>query len=252
MQYNKKGLKKILILQMRPEDEAASSEYRAFLRVGEIPETSADRIRLEQTPIPEIRLEDYSAIIAGGSPFDVSLNEEQKSATQKQVEEFFDSLFDRVVKDDIPFLGACSGNGLLGRYCGASISGKYSEGIGSALLSVTAEGKKDPLTKGLPDEFYAMVGHKEACDDVPPDAVLLLSSKSCPVQMFRLKNNIYATQFHPEADSNEFKVRIRNYKYAGYFDPAEADELMVKVGEIDTPVPKEILKRFVKKYGEFK
>lgn len=236
---------------MRPEDEAASSEYQAFLRVGEIPESFTDRIRLEQSPIPEINLEDYSAIIAGGSPFDVSLSEEKKSAAQKQVEEFFDNLFDRVVEEDIPFLGACSGNGLLGRYCGASISGKYSEGIGSTLLSVTAEGKKDHLLRGLPNEFLAMVGHKEACDDIPPGSVLLLSSESCPVQMFRLKKNIYATQFHPEADSKEFKVRIRNYKYSGYFDPSEADELMVKMADIDTPVPKEILKRFVKKYGEF-
>ena len=235
---------------MRPEDEAASSEFQAILRAGEITEADTERIRLEKTPIPEIDLKNYSAIIAGGSPFDVSQDEEKKSFAQKQVEEFFENLFDKVFEDDIPFLGACSGNGLLGRYSGASITGKYSEGIGSALVSVTEDGKKDPLLKGLPDQFYAMVGHKEACDDVPPGAVLLVSSNTCPVQMFRIKNNIYATQFHPEADSAEFKLRIRIYKHEGYFDPEEADELTKKIAEIDTPVPKEILRRFIQKYSD--
>ena len=241
-------MKKILILQMRPEDAAANSEFEAFLRVGNIAPEQVDRVRLEQSPIPEIDPENYCAIIAGGSPFDVSLDEEKKSKAQKQVEDFFENLFDKVIRDDIPFLGACSGNGLLGRYCGATISGKYSEGIGSALVTLTKEGNEDPLLSGLPHEFPAMVGHKEACDEVPPGSVLLVSSETCPVQMFRIKNNIYATQFHPEADSNEFIIRIKIYKHAGYFAPERADELISEMKKIDTPVPKKILKRFVSRY----
>lgn len=234
---------------MRPEDAAANSEFEAILKVGEIEPESVDRIRLEQSPIPRVDPGEYSAIIAGGSPFDVSLAEEKKSKAQKQVEDFFEKLFDQVIQDDIPFLGACSGNGLLGRYCGATISGKYSEGIGSTLVSITDEGFKDPLLEGLPEEFHAMVGHKEACDEVPPGSVLLISSETCPVQMFRIKDNIYATQFHPEADSNEFIIRIEIYKHAGYFAPDKAEELTEEMKKIDTPVPKEILRRFVRKYS---
>ena len=235
---------------MRPEDPAADSEFEAFLRVGNIDPKHVDRVRLEQSPIPEIDLENYYAIIAGGSPFDVSLAEEKKGKAQKQVEHFFEKLFDKVVGDDIPFLGACSGNGLLGRYCGANISGKYSEGIGSVLVSLTKEGTEDPLLSGLPNEFPAMVGHKEACDEVPPGSVLLVSSETCPVQMFRIKNNVYATQFHPEADSNEFIIRINIYKHAGYFAPERAEELISEMKKIDTPIPKKILKRFVNRYSD--
>lgn len=240
-------MKKILILQMRPEDETADSEFEAILRVGGLNRDEVHRVRLEQG-IPTIDINDYSAIIAGGSPFDVSTAQKNKSRTQKDIEAFYNQLFDCVVPADFPFLGACSGNGLLGKYCGAPISKKYSEPIGSVEIVVTEEGADDPLLKGLPRTFSALVGHKEACDDVPPGAVLLGSSQPCPVQMFRVKKNIYATQFHPEADANEFILRIKTYKNHGYFAPEEADGLIAAVRQINTPIPKEILKHFVRHY----
>ncbi len=233
---------------MRPEDEAAESEFEAFLRVGGIPESDVERIRVERHTDTRIDLEKYCAIIAGGSPFDVSKEEKLKDSVQKGVEDFFSHLFDQVIRVDFPFLGACSGNGLLGRYCGTPISGRYSEGIGSATLSLTEEGRKDPLLKGLPDRFEAMVGHKEACDQVPEGSILLLTSASCPVQMFRIKKNIYATQFHPEADADEFIIRIKTYMHSGYFAPEQADELIRDMYKINTPEPKKILQRFVSRY----
>lgn len=113
---------------------------------------------------------------------------------------------------------------------------------------MTKEGAKDPLLMGLPQLFSALVGHKEACDKLPKGAVLLGTSKPCPIQMFRIKKNIYATQFHPEADANEFTLRIKTYKSHGYFVPEEAEALITKVRQTNTPIPKEILKRFVQKY----
>ncbi len=204
-------------------------------------------MRLEQG-IPAIALEDYWGVIAGGSPFDVSTPDENKSLTQKAIEGFYQHLFDQLIPNDFPFLGCCSGNGLLGRYCGSPISKKYGEPIGSTEIKVTPEGTGDPLLKGLPETFIARVGHKEACDKVPEGAVLLATSDSCPVQMFRIRNNIYATQFHPEADANEFIVRIKTYKNYGYFNPEEAEELIQAVKQVKTLVPKQILKRFVARY----
>ena len=244
-------MKKILILQMRPENEAADSEFQAFLKVGGIPEWAADRIRVEQQSKMDINLDDYSAIIAGGSPFDVSLPEEKKSIIQKNVEHFFKDLFDKLIEVDFPFLGACSGNGLLGQYCGTPISGKFSERIGSSIVSMTENGKTDDLLEGMPEKFEVMVGHKEACDEVPEGSVLLLTSEACPVQMFRIKKNIYAMQFHPESDSEEFIVRVHIYKNYGYFAPEEAEDLIEAIKKIDTPQPKKILRRFIEKYGSF-
>ena len=233
---------------MRPEDETADSEFAAILRVAEINSAQVHRVMVERVENFEVDLNDYCAIIAGGSPFDVSCPDHQKSEAQKRVEAFFKKLFDQVIDEDFPFLGACSGNGLLGSYCGTSISSKYSEPIGSVTMTLTEEGEKDALLAGFPKQFPAFVGHKEACDDLPDGAVLLLTSKSCPVQMFRMKQNIYATQFHPEADVEEFTLRINVYKDHGYFEPERAEELIGAIQNIETPLAKEILRRFADRY----
>ena len=233
---------------MRPEDQASDSEFEAILRVGHIDRKQVSRIRLEKADIPEFDLHDYYAIIAGGSPFDVGIPADQKSLVQQRIEDFYETLFNRIVTEDFPFLGACSGMGLLGQYCGTKISGKYSEPVGSVLLTITEEGFKDPLLNGLPKNFNALVGHKEACDTVPVGAVLLVSSESCPVQMFRLKKNIYATQFHPEADSEEFVLRVNIYKEFGYFPIEKEKKLIASLQNLSTPVSEEILFRFVEKY----
>lgn len=236
------------MLQMRPEDETTKSEFEAFLRVGGLLPDEAHRIRLEKDPIPEIDIHDYSAIIAGGSPFDVSTPEEKKSPTQKRIERFFSRLFDQVIPEDFPFLGACSGNGHLGRYCGATISTTYAETLGIVPVTLTNAGMEDPLLKNLPMTFSAFVGHKEACDNTPPGAELLITSKLCPIQMFRVKKNIYATQFHPEANANEFILRIKVYKHSGYFPPEQAEELIDAIRDSKAPIPQEILRRFVDRY----
>jgi len=243
-------MKRILILQMRPEDETADSEFESILRTGGIKREHAHRVRVERINELEVDLSNYCAIIAGGSPFDVSCPIEKKSHVQLKVESFFEGLFDQVIEQDFPFLGACSGNGLLGSYCGTMISDKYSEPVGSVTVTQTEEGKTDALLKGLPKQFSALVGHKEACDQVPEGAVLLVTSNSCPVQMFRIKQNIYATQFHPEADVDEFILRINIYKDHGYFPPETARELIASLRGIETPVTKEILRRFVTKYDQ--
>src|SRR3712207_9099811 len=57
-------------------------------------------------------------------------------------------------------------------------------------------------------------------------AVLLATSPRCPVQMFRVNSNMYATQFHPELDVPGIVTRVRVYQHAGYFAPAEVPELI--------------------------
>jgi GMP synthase (glutamine-hydrolysing) len=244
-------MKKMLILQMRPENETADSEFEAILRVGKIDRDQVQRIRVEQHVNLEIDIRNYSAIIAGGSPFDVTCPADQKSSVQRHIESFFSHLFDQIMPADFPFLGACSGNGLLGKYSGTTISNKYPEPVGGVMVSVTPEGEKDDLLIGLPKQFHAFVGHKEACESVPQGAVLLVTSKTCPVQMFRIKNNIYATQFHPEADVQEFILRINIYKNHGYFPPEKADALISALKDYETPeFTNEILRRFVRKYKD--
>ena len=243
-------MKKFLIMQLRPEDETSNNEFEAILTFGGLGEEETERLRIEQNGIPELNLEDYSAIIVGGSPFDISTPEDQKSAIQKKIEADFSQLFDVVTEKDFPFLGACSGNGLLGNYCGAPISKEFGEPVGGVDIHVTEEGKFDPLLIDMPTTFRALVGHKEACDSTPPGATLLAYSDTCPVEMFRVGHNVYATQFHPEGDAAGFTVRINIYKNHGYFPPESAEDLIAAVEKEETPYAQEILRRFVERYRE--
>lgn len=241
--------KPFLIMQLRPEDEASDNEFQAFLKYGGLEEHQVQRIRIEKAGIPKLLLDDYSAIIVGGSPFDISTPAANKSPIQNKIESGFRHLFDELVSKDFPFLGACSGNGLLGSYMGASISDRYPEPVSVATVSVTAEGKKDFLLEGFPDQIQVMLGHKEACDELPKGAILLVQGEACPVQMFRVGQNVYATQFHPEGDAQGFKVRIQVYKHYGYFKPEEAKRLIECIEREDTPFARKILARFVKRYA---
>ncbi|MDB4522184.1 MAG: glutamine amidotransferase [Gammaproteobacteria bacterium] len=241
--------KPFLIMQLRPEDDTSDNEYAAILKYGGLDSKDTRRLRIEKNGIPDdLILDQYSGIIVGGSPFDISTPEQDKSAIQKKIERDFNRLFDLIVPNDIPFLGACSGNGLLGSYLGTSISTRYGEAVGCAQLDITEAGKADPLLSGFPGQINVLLGHKEACDTVPDGATLLMTGNVCQVQMFRVRNNVYATQFHPEGDSDGFTVRIHAYKHHGYFEPDEADNLINAVCEEDTPYAQEILRRFVNHY----
>ena len=241
--------KPILILQLRPETETSDSEYSCFLKYGGLRAEDTRRIRIEQQGIPEnLDINDYSAIIVGGSPFDISTPEDLKSDIQKKIEADFDRLLKQVVARDFPFLGACSGNGLLGHVLGTRISRKYAEPVSCVTLEITEQGKQDKLLKDFPAQINVLLGHKEAVDTTPEGATLLMTGNDCPVQMFRVGENVYATQFHPEGDAEEFSLRIDIYRHHGYFKPHEANELKKRVRKKPTPYAQEILKRFVEIY----
>jgi GMP synthase (glutamine-hydrolysing) len=241
--------KPVLFLQLRPEDITADSEYACFLKYGQLKAEDTRRLRIEKTGIPDnLELDDYSAIIVGGSPFDISTPENKKSGIQKKIEADFKCLLEQVVSRDFPFLGACSGNGLLGLYLGTAITTKYGEAVGCVTLDITDAGSKDKLLAGFPDQVDVLLGHKEACDATPEGAILLMTGSDCPVQMFRVGENVYATQFHPEGDSEEFILRINTYANHGYFEPHEAQALKKEVSRKPTPYAQEMLRRFVQCY----
>jgi GMP synthase (glutamine-hydrolysing) len=84
---------------------------------------------------------------------------------------------------------------------------------------------------------------------LPQGCAHLLVSDPCPFQMIRHGRNVYATQFHPEADGQGFATRIRIYKDRGYFPPETAEALTAEVLAEDINVPERILRNFVNTYA---
>jgi GMP synthase (glutamine-hydrolysing) len=238
-----------LLLSSRAEDVAADEEYAAFLRFTGLAPDELRRVRMEAAPLPELTLDEFSGVFVGGGPFNSSDPPAVKSAVQRRVEHELSSLLDEIVARDFPFFGACYGVGTLGVHQGGVIDRTYAEPISAVRVQLTDAGRADPVLAGMAGEFDAFVGHKEACRLLPPNGVLLASSATCPVQMFRVKKNLYATQFHPELDVAGILTRVHVYQYAGYFAPAELEELVARLTPAVVTEPGRLLANFVARYG---
>ncbi len=244
-------MKPFLILQLRPEAAASDDEFQAILDKGGLAPDRARRICLDREPLPaDLSLDAYAGIIVGGGPGCVSDPPEMKSALDARMEAAVMSLMPEVTARDLPFLGCCYGIGILAHFLGGEVSkARYSEPVGTSTCHLTEDGRTDPLLAGCPDTFDTFVGHKEAVQALPPGAVHLMASDPCPFQMIRHGNNVYATQFHPEADAQVFETRIAIYKDHGYFPAADARRLTDMVHAADVHVPERILRNFAARYG---
>lgn len=242
-------MKPFLLLATRAEDVPADEEYALFLRFTGLDERDLIRVRMEAGPLGPIDLDDYSGIFVGGGPFNASDPPEKKSAVQHRVEAEFSALLDEVVARDFPFFGACYGIGTVGAHEGAVIDGTYREPISVVVVHRTDAGAADPLLQGVPDTFTAFVGHKEAITVLPPSATLLARGDACPVQMFRVGQNVYATQFHPECDVDGISTRIRAYAGHGYFAADELDFTLAAVRRLPVPHTGSILRAFAERYA---
>jgi GMP synthase (glutamine-hydrolysing) len=243
-------MKPFLILQLRPEEEASENEFRALLDKGGLDESRTRRVRLEREDLSERDLSSYAGVIVGGGPGCVSDPEECKSPVEKRIESAMMSLMPAVTANDVPFLGCCYGIGILARHLGASVSKqRYGEPVSVVRLALTEAGRTDPLLLGLSAPFDAFVGHKEAVQELPPGCLQLVAGEACPFQMIRYGKNVYATQFHPEADGDVFALRIRIYRDKGYFASKDAEALTAAVRSGSPRAGETILRNFVERYG---
>jgi GMP synthase (glutamine-hydrolysing) len=242
-------MRPFLLLASRDHDVVADDEYRAFCEYGGLAAQELHRVRAESGPIPEIRLEEYSGVILGGSPYTASDPATEKSPCQLRVEEEFTALLDRLVAEDFPFLGACYGVGLLGTHEGAVVDRRFGEEVGPVRVQLSPAGLVDPLCAGLEPAFDAFVGHKEAVRILPSNAALLAGSVTCPVQMFRFRRNLYATQCHPELDCPGLERRIDAYRHSGYFPPDQAESVKDRSRLARVHEPQRILRNFVERYA---
>ena len=238
-----------LLLSIRAEDAAADDEYGAMMRFAGLDTGGMHRIRLTHESMGDIDLADWSGIILGGGPYNVSDPSESKSETQRRAESELLPLIGRIVEADFPFLGCCYGVGTLGSVVGAAVDRTYAEPVGALTVMLTADGRRDPLFADLPEVFDAYGGHKEGASALPPHLVRLAYSADCPIQAFRVGDNVYATQFHPELDADGICTRIDVYKDYGYFAPETAESLKSAALDRSIEHPPAILRRFAERYA---
>ena len=232
----------------RDHDKAARDEYESVRAHAGLAPDELVHLRVEAGPLPRLSLEDYSGVLLGGSPFNIS--DAVKSDLQVRVESDIRNVVDHIVDADFPFLGMCYGIGTVTVHLGGAVDRTYAEGLGAIEVTLTDEAANDPLLDGVPPMFKAFVGHKEACNGAPPGVAVLGTGTACPVQMYRHGNNVYVTQFHPELDVESLEQRMRIYSNAGYFHPDDFD-ILIDMARNSGVVghPHQLLRNFVTRYA---
>lgn len=137
---------------------------------------------------------------------------EEKKLLMDQVRAKMKPVIEYLVKEDKPTLGMCLGHQLIADAMGGEVvvdKDQAETGIGT--IELTEEGTKDELLGEFGPSFYAILGHKASVSQLPDGAVHLATTAKHGLQAFRLGNNVYGTQFHPELNLQELEERLQMY-----------------------------------------
>jgi GMP synthase (glutamine-hydrolysing) len=109
----------------------------------------------------------------------------------------------RAVAGGVPVLGICLGAQVLALVAGGVVRGDHGRPErGSCRVSLRRDAETDALFAGLPGEFRVIQNHRDQITELPPGAVRLAESEACPVQAFRVGEQAWGVQFHPEAGAD--------------------------------------------------
>jgi len=211
---------KILLLQARNgDDPMRHAERRSFAeKTGLGLEQIVPHDLLAGPP----RLADlaaHDAVMVGGSG-DYYVSNRTLPHFEAQLE-----FLREVVERGHPMFASCFGFQILVAALGGEVThDPESMEVGTYRLTVSAEGRRDPLMGRLPESFEAQMGRKDRALRLPGGIVNLASSELNPFQALRVPGKpIWATQFHPELDLTTNLERYHRY-LEGYAEILSLEE----------------------------
>jgi GMP synthase-like glutamine amidotransferase len=174
----------------------------------------------------------FDAIVAMGGP--MSVNDEDEYSWLRDEKR----LIAAAVEGEVPVWGACLGVQLLASALGAKVYSGSQPEVGLLPVSLTEDGRTDPVLGSLPSEVITLQWHGDTFD-LPVGATLLASSPAYPNQAFRVRN-AYGVQFHLEVTPAMAVEWSRVPAYRGYADrvlgpgslPRLLDEFEVRASEL--------------------
>ncbi|WP_207390340.1 type 1 glutamine amidotransferase [Rhodococcus sp. ABRD24] len=150
-------------------------------------------------PVPS-RLDADGLIVLGG---DMSSLDDAKYSWLEDIR----SLVRSVATDSRPALGICLGGQLMAQALGGETAvGDHGLETGVASVQWRPAATDDPIFCDLPNPFTVGTMHRDAISVLPPGAVWLGESTPYPHQAFRVADNMWGIQFHPEADHRQYEL----------------------------------------------
>ncbi len=135
----------------------------------------------------------YNGLIVLGGPMNVDQADRFPHLTTEI------AAIQEALRQNIPLLGICLGAQLLAAALGANVRPNAVREIGWYRLDPTAAAEQDPLCRHFDGSQHVFQWHAYTFD-LPPGAVHLASTPTCPNQAFRYGDRAYGLQFHLEAD----------------------------------------------------
>jgi GMP synthase (glutamine-hydrolysing) len=151
------------------------------------------------------------------------------------------------VEAGIPTLGVCYGHQLLAHAFGGEV-GHNPRGTqeGSTTIELTPEGLADPLLSGLGvEQFDAQVSHAQSVLKLPPGAIRLAFDDWDANQAFRIGENAWGLQFHPEMDADIARAYIEAERTHLLAQGQSPQQILASLRE--TPIATQVLQHFAKR-----
>jgi GMP synthase-like glutamine amidotransferase len=187
----------------------------------QITEKSAHKASVHEPPenirdFPDVKAE---AIIIPGSSYNWDNESIVRNDWMKKLLDFI-----RSVHGKKPILGICFGHQAIALAFGSHIlrlGDDVVAEVGAHNVSLTAAGTQDAIFKGVPEQFAAMFSHSFYVQNIPENGVLLAKNDIVEVQGFRLGENTYGVQFHPDYDSEIMSQVVKGDKIKKARNPDE-------------------------------
>ena len=150
------------------------------------------RVELDEgDPLPDWH--EFDAIVAMGGPMSANDDDSLPWLSDEK------RLISDAVRAGTPFWGVCLGVQLLAASLGATVYAGDQPEVGLLPVTVTAEGRADPVFGGVPSELVTLQWHGDTFD-LPEGAVRLARSPAYENQALRF-HRAYGVQFHLEVSA---------------------------------------------------
>lgn len=234
-------MSRLLFLSLRDGaigPEVSKAEYNDVLNATGLQPEQVERRMIPDAETPLGSLDGFTGVIVGGSSLNIT--NEEWSPWQRHVDE----VLSQVANGPLPVFFVCFGLSWLTHHLGGEVAHTHPEAAGPTTVELLPAAEKDPLVAGLPENFTALTGHTENAEPLPAGLELLASGPTCPVQIVRYGDHVWATQFHAEMDHAAMKARMDFFFDYGYFPAAEYDAIVASLPGVDTTYANELLRRF--------